>query len=307
MDPRFSLKRYPRVDRVYELKSSFNFEAMNAKVYLDRKRGKFEEGSRWLVHLLIGIVVGIIAFFMTLFEDELVKLHGNVVQMMLDNGRTVQYTYAYWAAFSVVCAFIAGLLTVYIGPGAYGSGVPEVMGILNGVKVDNAMDISTLIIKIVAVEFAVISGLAVGKEGPLLHIGAIVGWIIPYLPMKCFECFRNDTDKRTFMAAGASAGVSAAFGSPIGGALFTYEISKPTSFWTFSMLWRVFFTCAISTLTLAILYSLNNGSVLSLNSAAVLKFGTLAKFDSPLSDFYIAIILGIICGLLGAFFIYVYV
>lgn len=225
---------------------------------------------------------------------------------MLNNNRTLEWTYAYWALFSILCSFIAAMLTVYVGPGAMGSGVPEVMGMLNGVNYKGSMDIATLMVKIIAVEFAVISNLAVGKEGPLLHIGAIIGWVIPYLPIKAFEIFRNDVDKRTFMAAGASAGVSAAFGSPIGGALFTYEISKPNTFWTFSMLWRVFFTCAISTLTLAILYSLHNGSVLSLNSAAVLKFGDLSKFDSPLSDIYVCIILGVICGLLGAFFIYVY-
>jgi chloride channel 7 len=52
------------------------------------------------------------------------------------------------------------------------------------------------------------------------------------------------------MAAGSSAGVAAAFGAPIGGALFSYEISKPNTFWSFSMLWRVFFSAAVSTFML---------------------------------------------------------
>lgn len=77
------------------------------------------------------------------------------------------------------------------------------------------------------------------------------------------------------MAAGAAAGVSAAFGSPIGGALFTFEISKPTTFWTFSMLWLVFFASAISTLTLAVLSNMYTGAEVTLSSASVLKFGTL--------------------------------
>lgn len=38
---------------------------------------------------------------------------------------------------------------------------------------------------------------------------------------------------REFLAAGISAGVSVAFGAPIGGALFAYEISGPATFWTF--------------------------------------------------------------------------
>jgi H+/Cl- antiporter ClcA len=55
------------------------------------------------------------------------------------------------------------------------------------------------------------------------------------------------------MAAGASCGVSVAFGAPIGGALFSYEISKPNTFWTFNMLWRVFTATSISCFTLSIL------------------------------------------------------
>jgi chloride channel 3/4/5 len=54
------------------------------------------------------------------------------------------------------------------------------------------------------------------------------------------------------MAAGASCGVSVAFGAPIGGALFSYEISKPNTFWTFSMLWKVFAATSIATFTLSI-------------------------------------------------------
>lgn len=55
------------------------------------------------------------------------------------------------------------------------------------------------------------------------------------------------------MAAGAAAGVSVAFGAPIGGALFAYEISRPNTFWTFGLLWRVFLTTSVSCFVLAIL------------------------------------------------------
>ena len=105
------------------------------------------------------------------------------------------------------------------------------------------------------------------------------------------------------MSAGSSGGVAAAFGAPIGGTLFTYEISKPTTFWTFSMLWRVFFTAAVSVFTLGILQSLKSGAVLSLSNSATLKFGEITIIYSPLSDALVAVLLGIICGLLGALFV----
>jgi chloride channel 7 len=203
----------------------------------------------------------------------------------------------------MTCAGLASYLTVVWGPGANGSGVAEIMGILNGVNYKGAIGIATLFVKIIGVILAVVGNLCVGKEGPLAHIGAIIGVTICYLPFEKFKIFQNDSDKRTFISAGCSAGVSAAFGSPIGGALFTYEISKPNTFWTFGMLWRVFFSSAISTLTLGFFSSLQAGTPITLSSAAVLKFGDLQQVDSPVTDLFIALILGIVSGCLGAGFI----
>mmetsp|Transcript_11804 Transcript_11804/g.14984 ORF Transcript_11804/g.14984 Transcript_11804/m.14984 type:complete len:360 (+) Transcript_11804:663-1742(+) len=107
------------------------------------------------------------------------------------------------------------------------------------------------------------------------------------------------------IAAGASAGVSTAFGAPIGGALFSYEISKPNTFWTFSMLWRVFAACSIATFLLGIYSSLWSGKTFSVDDTGALKFGNLSDKESSLLDLPAAIIIGIVCALLGSFFIFV--
>lgn len=109
----------------------------------------------------------------------------------------------------------------------------------------------TLITKIVGVTLAVAAKLCVGKEGPLAHIGANIGPLILYIPG--LELFRNDETKRVFVAAGASAGVAVAFGSPIGGALFCYELSKPNTFWKFMMIWKVFLSCSFATFSMGLL------------------------------------------------------
>ena len=124
-------------------------------------------------------------------------------------------------------------MTTYYGQPAAGSGVAELIGYLNGVNMEGFLKISTLITKVIGVTLAVAGKLCVGKEGPLAHIGAIVGASILYIPGLGFEHLRNDETKRLFIAAGASTGVSAAFGAPIGGALFCYELSKPNTFWKF--------------------------------------------------------------------------
>ena len=146
-------------------------------------------------------------------------------------------------------------MTIYIGPGANGSGIADLMAYINGVNYTGMIGWSTLITKIVGVVFGIGGALCIGKEGPLAHIGAIVAVGVIYkVPLRQFKEFQNDVHKREFICAGISAGVSAAFASPIGGALFSYELSKPSTFWTFGMIWRTFFCSSISTFTLSLLF-----------------------------------------------------
>jgi len=197
------------------------------------------------------------------------------------------------------------LATVFWGPGANGSGVAELIGYLNGINYPNVFGFETFVTKVFGVVLAVVGGLCVGKEGPLAHIGACCGVMVLYLPLPFFNRFQNDVNKRNLIAAGTSAGVSAAFGAPIGGALFAYEISKPSTFWKFSVIWKVFFTCALAVFTLAICNGLMAGqAILSLESA-VLKFGSISISPPTLEVIPGAIIVGAVTGLLGGIFVIV--
>ena len=71
----------------------------------------------------------------------------------------------------------ASLLTIYVGPGANGSGIAEIMGLLNGINYPLAIGFRTLLVKCLGTLFAVTGGLTIGKEGPLAHIGANIGAI----------------------------------------------------------------------------------------------------------------------------------
>ena len=150
------------------------------------------------------------------------------------------------------------------------------------------------------------SRLCIGKEGPLAHIGAIWGAASLYIPGVGFEMLRNDEFKRTLIAAGGSAGVSAAFGAPIGGTLFAYEMSKPTVFWTFEMVWKTFICCSFAVLLLAIFQTLASGSTGDGFRGSTIKFGNALVGDTYYNTYQVligAVIIGTIGGMLGAFFI----
>lgn len=73
--------------------------------------------------------------------------------------------------------------------------------------------------------------------------------------------------------------MSAAFGAPIGGTLFAYEMSKPTVFWTFEMVWRTFTCCSISVVVLAILQTLASGDFTDGFVGSTVKFGNVNTND----------------------------
>ena len=149
---------------------------------------------------------------------------------------------------------IASGLVSFFCPMAAGSGIPEIKCVLNGVRMKKVTRMWTLICKAFGVTLSVAGGLPVGKEGPMVHSGAVIGnglgtmssdTLKCYPRLKSFEHFKNDSSRAGFIAAGAAAGVAAAFGAPVGGVLFALE--EGVSHWNLSLTWRTFAAAIMGT------------------------------------------------------------
>ncbi|KAK3728497.1 hypothetical protein QZH41_002358 [Actinostola sp. cb2023] len=165
----------------------------------------------------------------------------------------------------------------------------------------------TLFVKVVGVMFSVSGGLACGKEGPMIHAGAVVAAGVSQgrsttfnRDFNIFERFRTDHEKRDFVSAGAAAGVAAAFGAPIGGVLFSLE--EGASFWNQSLTWRMFFASMISTFTLTLVLSIYKGHPGDLSNPGLINFGTFEGSPYYGYELPLFMIMGVIGGLLGALF-----
>lgn len=114
--------------------------------------------------------------------------------------------------------------TMYL---AAGSGIPEIKTILSGFVIPHFLDFKVLFVKAIGAVFAVATGMCLGKEGPFVHISTCVA----YLVGKYFPKYRDNGRKmRELLSVGCSSGLSVAFGAPIGGVLFSYEVTSPSNF-----------------------------------------------------------------------------
>ena len=111
---------------------------------------------------------------------------------------------------------IVGPFVHYLAAETKGHGVPEVM--LAIARGGGVIRRRVVVIKTIASAITIGSGGSVGREGPIVQIGAALGSAIAQalkLPARQI---------RTLVACGAAAGIAATFNAPIAGALFAVEV-----------------------------------------------------------------------------------
>ncbi|KAF4092538.1 hypothetical protein AMELA_G00022090 [Ameiurus melas] len=309
----------PHNENLLSLKyESLDYDNSENQLFLDEERRMSHmsfrclEISRWFICGLIGILTGLIACFIDVVVEKLAGLKYDVVKENIekfteDGGLSVSLIL--WVVLNSAFVMFGAIIVAFIEPIAAGSGIPQIKCYLNGVKVPRVVRLKTLMVKVCGVICSVAGGLAVGKEGPMIHSGAVVAAGVSQgrstslkRDFKIFEYFRRDTEKRDFVSAGAAAGVSAAFGAPVGGVLFSLE--EGASFWNQMLTWRIFFASMISTFTLNFFMSFYKGKLGELSNPGLINFGgfTLESVQYSIYEIPLFILMGAIGGVLGALF-----
>jgi chloride channel 7 len=279
-----------------------DIRAIDSRAWSNLPRNKKTEVKSWLVFFMLGVGMGLIAWLMAGLEEPIVEYRWDWSQDLIDIDELF-LSYLAFTAISCLLVTISASMTIWWGPGAAGSGVAETMAFTNGMNYHGFLGLETLVTKIIGVVLAVAGGMRVGKEGPLAHIGSIVGVGAAYVPLGFNSHMRNDRDKRVLVAAGAGVGVSVAFGSPIGGVLFAYEISRADAFWMFADTWKTFFATSTANFTLAMLVAIQKWDFKNLTNAGLIKFGKFSSDSFSIGDLFAFVWIGVWGGIIGAGFI----
>uniref|UniRef100_A0A8K9X8H0 Chloride channel protein n=1 Tax=Oncorhynchus mykiss TaxID=8022 RepID=A0A8K9X8H0_ONCMY len=211
---------------------SLDYDNSENQLFLEEERRmsflgfKCLEISRWVICGLIGFLTGLIACCIDIAVENLAGVKYYVVKQNIEKFTEVgglSISLILWAVLNSAFVMVGAVIVAFFEPGAAGSGIPQIKCYLNGVKIPRVVRLKTLVVKVCGVICSVAGGLAVGKEGPMIHSGAVVAAGVSQgrstslkKDFKIFEYFRRDTEKRDFVSAGAAAGVSAAFGAPVG-------------------------------------------------------------------------------------------
>ena len=270
--------------------------------------------QRWLVTCVVGLAIGVIGFALHYGIDNVSKYKFQFVSQYLQSdivGVAPPWMLGFllFTIINVALVTVGSVLIIFVVPAANGSGIPEVKGFLNGTAISRAMNVKTFVVKFISAVGAVASSLPVGPEGPMIHMGAMVGGGVSQprsktlkITIPCTQRFHTDRDRRDFIAMGAAAGVASAFGAPLGGVLFAIE--EASSFWSPVLTWRTFFACMIATFSTNFLLSGIMGNWGSYDGSSVIVFdvGSTAAEEYRLWELLPFALMGMFSGLTGALF-----
>ncbi|XP_068648033.1 chloride channel protein CLC-d isoform X2 [Aristolochia californica] len=292
---------------------SLDYEIIENYAYREEQahRGKLYTGYsvmvKWFFSLLIGIGTGLAAVFINLAVENFAGWKFAATFSIIQH--------SYFAGFLVymlinlALVFSSVFIITQFAPAASGSGIPEIKGYLNGVDTPGILLFRTLIGKIFGSIGSVGGGLALGKEGPLVHTGACIASLIGqggstkyHLRTRWLQIFQSDRDRRDLVTCGCAAGVAAAFRAPVGGVLFALE--EVTSWWRSQLMWRVFFTSAVVAVVVrSAMGWCKSGNCGHFGSGGFIIWDISGgQEDYSFKELLPMAVIGIIGGLLGALF-----
>ncbi|EGS32209.1 ClC family H(+)/Cl(-) exchange transporter [Megasphaera sp. UPII 135-E] len=166
----------------------------------------------FLEGLFVGIISGsVISLFRSLLEKGTIYRE-YIYQHVLCMGN-IGFTLV-WFCLLLIAAWLLWKLGMY-EPGAGGSGIPQVKGVILGSVRMRWFRI--LWVKLISGIIGIGLGLSLGREGPSIQIGAVVGQGMSR------GLKRTRMEERYLITAGASAGLAAAFNAPLAGVIFALE------------------------------------------------------------------------------------
>ncbi|XP_051778106.1 chloride channel protein 2c isoform X3 [Erpetoichthys calabaricus] len=261
-------------------------------------------GEDWIFLILLGLLMALVSWAM----DFAIAVCLQAQKWMYGGlGNNVFLQYLAWVTYPVVLITFSAGFTQILAPQAVGSGIPEMKTILRGVVLKEYLTFKTFVAKVIGLTCALGSGMPLGKEGPFVHIASLCAALLSKF-MSLFggiyeeesgEGYKNESRNIEMLAAACAVGVGCCFAAPIGGVLFSIEVTS--TFFAVRNYWRGFFAATFSAFIFRVLAVWNKDE-----ETITALFKTRFRLDFPfdLQELPAFAVIGIASGFGGALFVY---
>ncbi|XDV27067.1 hypothetical protein PO909_030663 [Leuciscus waleckii] len=253
-------------------------------------------GEDWIFLILLGLLMALVSWAMDYtiaFCQQAQKwmyggLHSNILLQ-----------YLAWVTYPVVLITFSAGFTQILAPQAVGSGIPEMKTILRGVVLKEYLTFKTFVAKVIGLTCALGSGMPLGKEGPFVHVASLCAALLSKFMALFGGIYMNELRNTEMLSAACAVGVGCCFAAPIGGVLFSIEVTS--TFFAVRNYWRGFFAATFSAFIFRVLAVWNNDE-----ETITALFKTRFRLDFPfdLQELPAFAVLGIASGFGGALFVY---
>nr|XP_046273212.1 chloride channel protein 1-like isoform X3 [Scatophagus argus] len=266
-------------------------------------------GEDWIFLVLLGITMALVSWTMDYASAKSLQAYKWIHGELRGN---IPLQYVAWVSYPLMFILFSSLFCHLVAPQAIGSGIPELKTILRGVVLKEYLTLKAFIAKVIGLTLALGSGMPVGKEGPFVHIASICAAVLSRFMSFFSGVYQNPYCYTDILTVGCAVGVGCCFGTPLGGAqpllfrsvlnarvLFSIEVTS--TYFAVRNYWRGYFAATFSAFIFRVLSVFNKDAV-----TITALFRTKFRMDFPfdLQELPAFAIIGISCGFLGAFFVY---
>nr|XP_048309749.1 chloride channel protein 2 isoform X1 [Myodes glareolus] len=253
-------------------------------------------GEDWIFLVLLGLLMALVSWAM----DYAIAVCLQAQQWMSRGLNTnILLQYLAWVTYPVVLITFSAGFTQILAPQAVGSGIPEMKTILRGVVLKEYLTLKTFVAKVIGLTCALGSGMPLGKEGPFVHIASMCAALLSKFLSLFGGIYENESRNTEMLAAACAVGVGCCFAAPIGGVLFSIEVTS--TFFAVRNYWRGFFAATFSAFIFRVLAVWNRDE-----ETITALFKTRFRLDFPfdLQELPAFAVIGIASGFGGALFVY---
>ncbi|XP_043821505.1 chloride channel protein 1 isoform X3 [Dromiciops gliroides] len=255
-------------------------------------------GEDWIFLVLLGLVMALVSWSMDYVSAKSLQAYKWTYYQMKPN---LALQYLAWVTFPLTLILFSALFCHLISPQAVGSGIPEMKTILRGVVLKEYLTLKAFVAKVIALTAGLGSGIPVGKEGPFVHIASICAAVLSkFMSMFC-GVYEQPYYYVDILTVGCAVGVGCCFGTPLGGVLFSIEVTS--TYFAVRNYWRGFFAATFSAFVFRVLAVWNKDAV---TITALFRTNFRMDFPFDLQELPAFAIIGICCGFLGAVFVYLH-